>query len=74
MTIGNSLAFPSTHEAIEDGLTKREYFAIHCLAATMRMAPLFANKEKAAKFAVEHADALIEELNREPKQKTAETV
>lgn len=70
MTNGNDRAF-ATQFSDQEGLTKREYFA------AMAMQGIMANSDDAitrfshediALIAVSTADALIAELNKEPKQ------
>ena len=61
-------AFPLTvsenDEYVVRGLTKREYFAAMALQGLLSQSQFLINSEKFAKFGVEAADALIEELNK----------
>ena len=51
-----------TEFTLANGLTKREYFAISALQGLLAD-PNCSGPEKVAKWAVEYADALINQLN-----------
>lgn len=50
------------HGLLSSGLTKREYFAAQALIAT---GGSFSDPKRAVEYAVQHADALIAELNKD---------
>lgn len=63
--IGDKPAFPVEGETIRSGLTKREYIAMHFLAARLNgLGGKDPNQDSAemAKKAVERTDALLAEL------------
>lgn len=62
MTNGKDSAFSSDRQY---GLTKREYFAAMAMQGMLAIDD--PPKEVVARFAVEQADALIKELNKESK-------
>lgn len=63
----DNLAFPSNHLISEQGLSKREYFAIHILTAIIENpANNLWPSDKDTEYAVAKADALIAALNKEP--------
>ena len=59
-TAGHDRAFPSSNDQVK-GLTKREYFAAQALVGCVAS---WKDETAAAKYAVEFADALIKELNK----------
>ena len=54
---------PGGYEEIWHGLTKREYFA----AMAWMACPMEKSPEKLARWCIKYADALIKELEKEPK-------
>lgn len=63
MTYKHDTVHPVKHEVYkEEGITKREYFAAMALQGFSTFS--YVSPERAAKNAVEYADALIKELNK----------
>lgn len=63
MTNPNDTAFPQdAQSSIEEGLTKREYFAA---MAMQSIAQLFSDANECANYSLKLADALIIELSKE---------
>lgn len=69
MTNGNAAAFNFDPEIfnLDSPLTKREYFAAMAMQALFPTVNVHTDKAECAEDAVEMADALIAELNRETK-------
>jgi hypothetical protein len=55
----------NSEQGVQDGLTKREYFAAMAMQGIMSYPRMQQTNEKEAAFCVAMADALIEALNKE---------
>lgn len=64
--LGKQVAFPQPYLGVEDGLTKREYFAAIIMAGLVSNTSASLVPDWQAKKAVGYADALLVELSKAP--------